>query len=113
MAGKSAASCVWSCVFRGFKVDESGAGRTGGEMEISTCKPELVILDPGLSGMDDITAISKVRELSAVSTIVLSARNQVSNNISALDAGADDDLTKPSSIVGELLTHFRVSLHPF
>jgi len=80
-----------------------------GIVEIGTRKPELVILDLGLPGMDDIEVIRKVREWSAVPIIVLSARSQESNKIAALDAGADDYLTKPFSI-GELLARIRVSL---
>ncbi|MGZ8223421.1 MAG: winged helix-turn-helix domain-containing protein, partial [Methylobacter sp.] len=58
---------------------------------------------------DGIEVIGKVREWSAVPIIVLSARSQESNKIAALDAGADDYLTKPFSI-GELLARIRVSL---
>jgi len=59
--------------------------------------------------MDGIAVIRKVREWSALPIIVLSARSQESNKIAALDAGADDYLTKPFSI-GELLARIRVSL---
>ena len=93
---------------QGFHVIEAGTGERG-VVEIGTRKPELVILDLGLPGMDGITVIRKVREWSAVPIIVLSARSQESNKIAALDAGADDYLTKPFSI-GELLARIRVSL---
>ncbi|MDD5411600.1 MAG: response regulator [Methylobacter sp.] len=93
---------------QGFQVVEAGTGERG-VVEIGTRKPELVILDLGLPGMDGITVIRKVREWSAVPIIVLSARSQESNKIAALDAGADDYLTKPFSI-GELLARIRVSL---
>ncbi len=91
-----------------FQVIEAGTGERG-IIEIGTRKPELVILDLGLPGMDGIAVIRKVREWSAVPIIVLSARSQESNKIAALDAGADDYLTKPFSI-GELLARIRVSL---
>jgi two-component system KDP operon response regulator KdpE len=91
-----------------FQVIEAGTGERG-LVEIGTRKPELVILDLGLPGMDGIEVIYKVREWSAVPIIVLSARNQENNKIAALDAGADDYLTKPFSI-GELLARIRVSL---
>lgn len=92
----------------GFQVIEAVSGERG-LVEIGTRKPELVILDLGLPGMDGIEVIHKVREWSAVPIIVLSARSQESNKVSALDAGADDYLTKPFSI-GELLARIRVSL---
>lgn len=93
---------------QGFQVIEARTGERG-VVEIGTRKPELVILDLGLPGMDGIAVIRKVREWSAVPIIVLSARSQESNKIAALDAGADDYLTKPFSI-GELLARIRVSL---
>lgn len=93
---------------QGFQVVEAGTGERG-VVEVGTRKPELVILDLGLPGMDGIAVIRKVREWSAVPIIVLSARSQESNKIAALDAGADDYLTKPFSI-GELLARIRVSL---
>ncbi|MGZ4969406.1 MAG: response regulator [Methylobacter sp.] len=93
---------------QGFLVIEAVSGERG-LVEIGTRKPELVILDLGLPGMDGIAVIGKVREWSAVPIIVLSARSQESNKIAALDAGADDYLTKPFSI-GELLARIRVSL---
>ena len=93
---------------QGFQVIEAGTGERG-LVEIGTRKPELVILDLGLPGMDGIEVIYKVREWSLVPIIVLSARSQESNKIAALDAGADDYLTKPFSI-GELLARIRVPL---
>jgi two-component system KDP operon response regulator KdpE len=93
---------------QGFQIIEAGTGERG-IVEIGTRKPELVILDLGLPGIDGVEVIRKVREWSAVPIIVLSARNQESNKIAALDAGADDYLTKPFGI-GELLARIRVSL---
>lgn len=92
----------------GFQVIEAETGERG-VVEIGTRRPELVILDLGLPGMDGIAVIRKVREWSSVPIIVLSARSQESNKIAALDAGADDYLTKPFSI-GELLARIRVPL---
>jgi len=93
---------------QGFQIIEAATGERG-VIEIGTRKPELVILDLGLPCLDGIEVIRKVREWSAVPIIVLSARNQESNKIAALDAGADDYLTKPFGI-GELLARIRVSL---
>ncbi len=66
---------------QGFQVIEAGTGERG-VVEVGTRKPELVILDLGLPGMDGIEVIRKVREWSAVPIIVLSARSQESNKIS-------------------------------
>ncbi|MGZ5052878.1 MAG: response regulator [Methylobacter sp.] len=93
---------------QGFQVVEAGTGERG-IIEIGTRKPELVILDLGLPDMDGVEVIRKVREWSAVPIIVLSARSQEDHKIAALDAGADDYLTKPFGI-GELLARIRVSL---
>jgi len=108
MTRKSAVFLRTSLSVQGFQVIEATTGERG-IVEIGTRKPELVILDLGLPGMDGIAVIRKVREWSAVPIIVLSARSQESNKIAALDAGADDYLTKPFSI-GELLARIRVSL---
>jgi two-component system KDP operon response regulator KdpE len=93
---------------QGFQVVEAETGERG-VIEIGTRKPELVILDLGLPGIDGVEVIRKVRAWSAVPIIVLSARSQENNKIAALDAGADDYLTKPFGI-GELLARIRVSL---
>jgi two-component system KDP operon response regulator KdpE len=93
---------------QGFQIAEASTGERG-IIEIGTRKPDLVILDLGLPGIDGVEVIRKVREWSAVPIIVLSARSQEYNKIAALDAGADDYLTKPFGI-GELLARIRVSL---
>lgn len=92
----------------GFVLFQADTGEQG-LVEIATRKPDLVILDLGLPRMGGITVIHKVREWSSVPIIVLSARNQELDKITALDAGADDYLTKPFSI-GELLARIRVSI---
>ena len=68
-----------------------------------------IILDLGLPDMDGIDIIKKVREFSAIPIIVVSARDQDNEKVEALDAGADDYLTKPFSIK-ELLARMRVIL---
>ncbi|MGZ8225709.1 MAG: response regulator [Methylococcaceae bacterium] len=92
----------------GFQLFEAKTGERG-LVEIGMRKPDLAILDLGLPQMDGITVIRKVREWSNLPIIVLSARSQESDKVSALDTGADDYLTKPFSI-GELLARIRVSL---
>lgn len=92
----------------GFLSYEANTGEQG-LLEVSTRKPDLVILDLGLPHMDGITVINRVRDWSSVPIIVLSARSQEQDKIRALDVGADDYLTKPFSI-GELLARIRVAL---
>lgn len=97
-----------SLAVHGFQVFEAGTGERG-LIEVGTRKPDLVILDLGLPRMDGIDVIKKIRAWSAVPIIVLSARSQEHDKIAALDAGADDYLTKPFGI-GELAARIRVSM---
>ena len=78
-------------------------------MEAASRNPDLIMLDLGLPDIDGVEVISKVRGWSAVPIIVISARTEDSDKIGALDAGADDYLTKPFS-VEELLARVRASL---
>jgi len=72
-------------------------------------RPDLVLLDLGLPDMDGVDIIKKVRTWSNTPIIVISARSEDHDKVEALDAGADDYLTKPFS-VEELLARLRVSL---
>lgn len=72
-------------------------------------KPDIILLDLGLPDMDGVEVINRVREWSSVPIIVLSVREQDDDKVTALDAGADDYLTKPFSMV-ELLARVRVAL---
>lgn len=76
-------------------------------LEASTHNPDVIFLDLGLPDMDGVDIIRKVRSWSNVPIIVISARADDEDKIAALDAGADDYLTKPFSIV-ELLARLRV-----
>ncbi|MBN9929087.1 two-component system response regulator KdpE [Pantoea agglomerans] len=80
-----------------------------GLIEAATRKPDLVILDLGLPDGDGTDFIRDLRQWSAIPVIVLSARSNEQDKIAALDAGADDYLTKPFGI-GELLARVRVAL---
>ncbi|NYS29898.1 two-component system response regulator KdpE [Pantoea sp. WMus005] len=80
-----------------------------GLIEAATRKPDLVILDLGLPDGDGTDFIRDLRQWSAIPVIVLSARSDEQDKIAALDAGADDYLTKPFGI-GELLARARVAL---
>lgn len=93
---------------QGFRVRDVDAGQPGIH-EVRMHKPELIILDLGLPDMDGVDVIRKVRDWTRTPIIVLSARSQESQKIEALDAGADDYLTKPFSF-GELLARIRVAL---
>ncbi len=92
----------------GYVVSEANAGNPGLD-QIATSKPDLVILDLGLPDMDGVDVIRHLREWSQVPVIVLSVREREQDKIAALDAGADDYLTKPFGI-GELLARMRVAL---
>jgi two-component system, OmpR family, KDP operon response regulator KdpE len=72
-------------------------------------RPDLMILDLGLPDMDGIEVTTRLREWSRIAIIVLSVRDQEGDKIAALDAGADDYLTKPFG-VGELMARMRVVL---
>jgi two-component system, OmpR family, KDP operon response regulator KdpE len=92
----------------GFKVFEADRGRQG-VIEASIRKPDLIILDLSLPDMDGVEVIKTIREWSAMPIIILSARSTEQHKIDALDAGADDYLTKPFGL-GELLARLRVAL---
>ena len=77
-------------------------------MEASSHNPDIVLLDLGLPDMDGIEVIRKIRSWSNMPIIVISARSEDTDKIDALDAGADDYLTKPFS-VEELLARLRVT----
>ena len=71
---------------------------TGAVMEALSCKPDVVLLDLGLPDMDGVEIIKKIRSWSNMPIIVVSARSEDFDKVSALDAGADDYLTKPFSV---------------
>ena len=79
----------------------------GAMLELTSHAPDVVLLDLGLPDMDGVDIIKSVRAWSELPIIVISARSEDSDKIAALDAGADDYLTKPFS-VDELLARLRV-----
>ncbi len=89
----------------GYRVFEAENGDRG-LVEASTRRPDLLIVDLGLPDMDGVEVVRAVRHWSAVPILVLSARTAESDKIAALDAGADDYLSKPFG-VGELLARVR------
>jgi two-component system KDP operon response regulator KdpE len=97
-----------SLMHRGWRILEAGNGRTG-LATINSDHPDLAILDLGLPDMDGISVIKKLRQVSDLPVLVLSARSQEQNKILALDAGADDYLTKPFG-TGELHARLQALL---
>jgi two-component system KDP operon response regulator KdpE len=93
---------------REFEFIEASTGRQGlGEAAVQT--PDLIILDLGLPDLDGVEVVRSLREWTTLPILVLSARNMEADKIAALDAGADDYLTKPFGM-GELLARIRVAL---
>jgi len=92
----------------GYRLVESSTGQEG-IMQAATRVPDLILLDLGLPDIDGLEVTRRVREWSDVPIIVISAREQEQDKIKALDAGADDYLTKPFG-AGELMARIRVAM---
>ena len=92
----------------GWQVFEAATAQRG-LLDAGTRQPDLLVLDLGLPDHDGLEVIRDVRGWSAVPIIVLSARSDEADKIAALDAGADDYLTKPFG-TGELLARVRATL---
>ncbi len=92
----------------GFKVFEAERGKQG-IIEAGVRKPDLIILDLALPDIDGVEVIKAIRAWSTLPIIILSARSSEQHKIEALDAGADDYLTKPFGL-GELLARIRVAM---
>jgi two-component system KDP operon response regulator KdpE len=92
----------------GYRMVEAASGADG-LTQAATRAPEAVLLDLGLPDLDGLEFIRRFREWSAIPVIVLSARGLERDKVEALDAGADDYLTKPFG-VEELLARLRVAL---
>ena len=92
----------------GYDIAEAPSGQEGLSQTL-IFHPDLIILDLGLPDLDGIEVIKKLREWTQTPIIVLSVREAEDDKIQALDAGADDYLTKPFSM-GELLARLRVAL---
>ena len=91
-----------------YVVAEAATGKAA--LDLATQNPpDLVVLDLGLPDMDGIEVIRRLRDWSAAPIVIVSARGQEKDKVAALDAGADDYLTKPFG-VGELLARMRVAL---
>jgi two-component system KDP operon response regulator KdpE len=97
-----------SLLGEGYRVIEAETGQQGLTMALAQ-PPDVVILDLGLPDMDGLRLIEALRGWSQVPIIILSARDQEKDKVTALDRGADDYLSKPFG-VGELLARLRVAL---
>lgn len=93
---------------QGYTVYEASQGQEALNAVV-TDRPDLIILDLGLPDMDGVEVTRRLREWTHIPILILSVREQESDKIAALDAGADDYLTKPFSS-GELMARMRVAL---
>jgi len=92
----------------GYRFVEAGTAQEG-LMQASMRNPDVVLLDLGLPDLDGLEVTERLREWTQTPIIVISAREQEQDKVKALDAGADDYLTKPFS-AGELMARVRVAL---
>lgn len=92
----------------GFRYAEATSGEEG-LRQAATRAPDLIVLDLGLPDLDGLEVTRRLREWSTVPIVVLSARGKERDKITALDAGADDYVTKPFGI-GELMARLRAAL---
>ena len=92
----------------GHQVEEAAGGAEALRLAASH-PPDAVLLDLGLPDLDGVEVVRRLREWSAVPVVVLSARGREADKIEALDAGADDYVTKPFAI-GELMARLRAAL---
>jgi len=92
----------------GYRFVEAGTAQEG-LMQASMHNPDVVLLDLGLPDLDGLEVTERLREWTQTPIIVISAREQEQDKVKALDAGADDYLTKPFS-AGELMARVRVAL---
>ena len=92
----------------GYDIHEATSGEDA-ILQAINVQPDLIILDLGLPDMSGIDVIKRIREWSTTPILILSVRDQDTDKIEALDAGADDYVTKPFS-TGELMARLRVAL---
>jgi two-component system KDP operon response regulator KdpE len=95
-------------IAHGYSVLEAESGEAALEA-YARQHPDLIILDPGLPGIDGLTVIERIRAQSQLPIVILSARGDEPDKVRALDLGADDYVTKPFGL-SELLARVRVAL---
>ena len=93
---------------QGYRLVEAANAKEG-LIQATTRNPDVVLLDLGLPDLDGLEVTKRLREWTQTPIIVISAREQERDKVKALDAGADDYLTKPFN-AGELLARIRVAL---
>jgi len=93
---------------RGYEVSSAMTGRAGLDA-VERDKPDLIVLDLGLPDMDGVDVCRQMRQATGVPILVLSARGAEGDKVAALDAGADDYVTKPFG-AEELLARIRAAL---
>ena len=93
---------------QGYEIFEAATGQEGLQL-VPISRPDLIILDLGLPDLDGVDVTRALREWTQTPILILSVRQQESDKVAALDAGADDYLTKPFG-VGELLARIRAAL---
>ncbi len=91
-----------------YAVTDAATGNEG-IIQAAQTQPEIILLDLGLPDLDGVEVLKRIREWSRVPVIILSVRDREHDKIAALDAGADDFVTKPFSS-GELLARLRTTL---
>src|SRR5580693_6364001 len=92
----------------GYAVIDAATGQDG-IVQAAQGRPEIILLDLGLPDLDGVEVLKRIREWSRVPVIILSVRDRENDKIAALDAGADDFVTKPFGS-GELLARVRTTL---
>ena len=92
----------------GYEVFDAATGQDG-ITQAAQWRPEIILLDLGLPDLDGVEVLKRIREWSRVPVIILSVRDRENDKIAALDAGADDFVTKPFG-GGELLARLRTTL---
>ncbi|GAB4438488.1 MAG: response regulator [Anaerolineae bacterium] len=97
-----------SLAAHGYAVFEADTGQEGLE-KVAGLNPDLIILDLGLPDMDGFEVTRRLREWTHIPIIILSVQEQEADKVAALDAGADDYLTKPFGL-SELMARLRVAL---
>jgi two-component system KDP operon response regulator KdpE len=92
----------------GYRVFDAGSGQEG-LVEAAQRKPDVIVLDLGLTDQDGVSVLKRIREWSRTPVIILSVRDQEEEKVAALDSGADDYVTKPFNSA-ELLARLRAAL---
>jgi len=92
----------------GYRVFDAANGKDG-LLQAAQCRPEVILLDLGLPDMDGTDVLKRLREWTKIPVLVLTVRDREADKITALDAGADDYVTKPFA-TGELLARLRAAL---